>query len=84
MQWDAVGQESSSKVSQLPPGVSFQIAIKPSVLHSIIAKCCIKRYPSAMPAKRKSYLPNINAKIVEVFKGTMEESRMLLLVSWET
>lgn len=37
-----------------------------------------------MPAKRKSYLPNINAKIMEVFKGTMEESRMLLLVSWET
>lgn len=84
MRWDAAGQGSSSKVSQLPHGVSFQIAIKTSVLHSIIAKCCIKRYPSAIITRRKSYLPNINAKIAEIFKGTREESRMLLLVSWET
>lgn len=63
------GQEGSSKVSDFPPPVSFQIARKKtSVMCIIITKCCIKKYPSAMPARRKSYLPNVNAK-VEIFKG---------------
>ena len=63
------GQTGSPKVSDFPPPVSFQISRKTSVMCIIITKCCIKKYPSAMPARRKSYLPNINADIVEIFKG---------------
>lgn len=63
------GQAGSSKVSDFPPPVSFQIARKNSVMCIIITKCCIKQYPSAMLARRKSYLPNINANVVKIFKG---------------
>ena len=63
------GQTSSSKVSDFPPLVSFQIARKKSVMCVIITQCWIKKYPSAMPARRKSYLRNRNANFIEIFKG---------------
>jgi len=66
IQQDAAGQEGVSKVSQFPPLDSSQISRKNTVLHVI--KCCIKRYPSAMLPRRKFYLPNTNAEIVEIFK----------------
>lgn len=63
------GQTGSSKVSEFPPAVSFQIAKKaPSVMCIIITKCCTKKYPSVLPARRKTYPSNRNVYFVEISK----------------
>lgn len=57
MQWDAARakQVLSRRVTSLPHFLS-KLPGKNSVMCIIITKCCIKEYPSAMPARRKSYL----------------------------
>lgn len=70
MHWDAVRakQVLPRSVNSLPQLLS-KFPKKPSVMCIIITKRCIKKYPSALLARRKTYLSNINANFGQIFKG---------------
>lgn len=70
MQWDAARakQVLPRSLTSLPQFLS-KLPEKNLAMHIIITKHCIKKYPSAKPARRKPYLPNRNANVADLFKS---------------